>query len=285
MAGTQNANTTLVEVTSEQTAGVRKARQVLAVTVLAALFAIPAASAATTQPWQPVQTKQAVHALVLRGQALNRMYHLGSYAVTSAVDSPDNRAGIRGIGAQSTDMSDVFTRAVARAHTAPTLGRTTGPGSAHRRTEHRDVRRLHPCRRESGHRLAKRRYVRRLHPCRREGSHRPDASAGRPGRHPRRRLRSRRHRTECNDHLGKLPMGRRRSRRRSNTRTDPRPRRTDGDRTLQPPAQPRHPPLTARLERTRGGAQPAPPLFDRSARRLGVPKHAVRQAAESPSPR
>ena len=141
MAGTQNANTTLVEVTSEQTAGVRKARQVLAVTVLAALFAIPAASAATTQPWQPVQTKQAVHALVLRGQALNRMYHLGSYAVTSAVDSPDNRAGIRGIGAQSTDMSDVFTRAVARAgigsqnadmsdvftravaraHTAPTL--------------------------------------------------------------------------------------------------------------------------------------------------------------------
>ena len=121
MAGTQNANTTLVEVTSEQTAGVRKARQVLAVTVLAALFAIPAASAATTQPWQPVQTKQAVHALVLRGQALNRMYHLGSYAVTSAVDSPDNRAGIRGIGAQSTEMSDVFTRAVARAHTAPTL--------------------------------------------------------------------------------------------------------------------------------------------------------------------
>ena len=115
MAGTQNANTTLVEVTSEQTAGVRKARQVLAVTVLAALFAIPAASAATTQPWQPVQTKQAVHALVLRGQALNRMYHLGSYAVTSAVDSPDNRAGIRGIGAQSTEMSDVFTRAVARA--------------------------------------------------------------------------------------------------------------------------------------------------------------------------
>ena len=121
MAGTQNANTTLVEVTSEQTAGVRKTRQVLAVTVLAALFAIPAASAATTQPWQPVQTKQAVHALVLRGQALNRMYHLGSYAGTSAVDSPDNRAGIRGIGAQSTDMSDVFTRAVARAHTAPTL--------------------------------------------------------------------------------------------------------------------------------------------------------------------
>ena len=56
----------------------------LAVTVLAALFAIPVASATeTTQPWQPVQTKQAVHALVFRGQALNRIYHLGPYARTS----------------------------------------------------------------------------------------------------------------------------------------------------------------------------------------------------------
>jgi hypothetical protein len=33
-----------------------------------------------------------------------------------AADRPDNRAGIRGIGSQSSDMSDVFTRAVARAH-------------------------------------------------------------------------------------------------------------------------------------------------------------------------
>jgi hypothetical protein len=33
-----------------------------------------------------------------------------------AADRPDNRAGIRGIGSQSTDLSDVFTRAVARAH-------------------------------------------------------------------------------------------------------------------------------------------------------------------------
>jgi hypothetical protein len=33
-----------------------------------------------------------------------------------AGDRPDNRAGIRGIGPQSTDASDVFTRAVARAH-------------------------------------------------------------------------------------------------------------------------------------------------------------------------
>jgi hypothetical protein len=81
MSGTQNTNTTLVEVTSEDTVGVRKATQVLAVAVLAALFAVPVASAVeTTLPWQPVPTKQAVHALVLRGRALNRIYHLGSYA-------------------------------------------------------------------------------------------------------------------------------------------------------------------------------------------------------------
>jgi hypothetical protein len=84
MSGSQNANTTLVEVRSEETVGLRKSAQVLAVTVLAALFAIPVASAVeTTQPRQPVQTKQAVHAIVLRGQALNRFYHLGSYARTS----------------------------------------------------------------------------------------------------------------------------------------------------------------------------------------------------------
>jgi hypothetical protein len=84
MSGSQNANATLVEVRSEGTVGVRKAAQVLAATVLAALFAIPVASAVeTTLPWQPVQTKQAVHAFVVRGQALNRIYHLGSYARTS----------------------------------------------------------------------------------------------------------------------------------------------------------------------------------------------------------
>jgi hypothetical protein len=32
-----------------------------------------------------------------------------------AAERPDNRAGIRGIGSQSTDLSDVFTRTVARA--------------------------------------------------------------------------------------------------------------------------------------------------------------------------
>jgi hypothetical protein len=81
---TQNTNTTLTGDTSEQTIGVRKAAQLLAVAVLAALFAIPVASATeTTQPWQPVQTKQPAHALVIRSQALNRIYHLGSYARTS----------------------------------------------------------------------------------------------------------------------------------------------------------------------------------------------------------
>jgi hypothetical protein len=84
MSRTRNANITLEGVTSEDTFGVRKPLQVLAVAVLAALFAVPVASAVeTTQPWQPVQTKQAVHALVLRGQALNQIYHLGSYARTS----------------------------------------------------------------------------------------------------------------------------------------------------------------------------------------------------------
>jgi hypothetical protein len=83
MSGTRNANITLVEVTSEDTVGVRKATQVLAVALLAALFAVPAASAAIRPPGQPVQSKQAVHALVIRGEALNRTYHLGSFARTS----------------------------------------------------------------------------------------------------------------------------------------------------------------------------------------------------------
>jgi hypothetical protein len=93
MSGSQNANTTLVEVRSEDTVGLRRAAQALAVTVLAALFAIQAASATeTTQPWQPVQTKPAVHALVLRGQALNRIYHLGPYAHTSPAKAEASQA-------------------------------------------------------------------------------------------------------------------------------------------------------------------------------------------------
>ena len=38
-----------------------------------------------------------------------------------ASDRPDNRAGIRGIGSQSTNLSDVFTRAVARAQAVPAV--------------------------------------------------------------------------------------------------------------------------------------------------------------------
>ena len=38
-----------------------------------------------------------------------------------AADRPDNRAGIRGIGSQNAEMSDVFTRAVARAPAVPAV--------------------------------------------------------------------------------------------------------------------------------------------------------------------
>jgi hypothetical protein len=58
----------------------RNATQVLAIAVLAALFAVPLASAATRPPVQSAQVKQAIHALVVRGEALNRIYHLGPYA-------------------------------------------------------------------------------------------------------------------------------------------------------------------------------------------------------------
>ena len=50
MSGTRNANITLVEVTSHDSVGLRKAAQVLAVAVLSALFAVPVASAAITPP-------------------------------------------------------------------------------------------------------------------------------------------------------------------------------------------------------------------------------------------
>jgi hypothetical protein len=84
MSRTRNANITLVGVTSEETVGVRNVTQVLAVMVLAVLFVVPAALAATRPPVQPAQSKQAVHALMLRGQALNRIYHLGAYANPSS---------------------------------------------------------------------------------------------------------------------------------------------------------------------------------------------------------
>jgi hypothetical protein len=52
--------------------------------MLAALLAVPVASAAKRPPVQSAQVKQAVHALEVRGQALDRIYHLGPYAGTSA---------------------------------------------------------------------------------------------------------------------------------------------------------------------------------------------------------
>jgi hypothetical protein len=77
MSRTRNTHITFVGVASEETVGVRKATQVLAVMVLVVLFVVPVASAATRPPVQPAQSKQAVHAVMLRGQALNRIYHLG----------------------------------------------------------------------------------------------------------------------------------------------------------------------------------------------------------------
>ena len=92
MSRTRNTNITLVGVTSKETVGVPKATQVLAVMVLAVFFVVPAALAATRPPVQPAQTKQAVHALMLRGQALNRIYHLGAYANQSSSSRPKVKA-------------------------------------------------------------------------------------------------------------------------------------------------------------------------------------------------
>ena len=43
-----------------------------------------------------------------------------------AADRPDNRAGLRGVGTQNADVSDVFTRAVARAHALQAAGLGVG---------------------------------------------------------------------------------------------------------------------------------------------------------------
>ena len=76
----------------------RNATHGVAIAALAALLAAPLASAATRPPVQRTQVKQAIHALVVRGQALDRSYHLGPYAhpSTQAVRrSPDSRTGTR----------------------------------------------------------------------------------------------------------------------------------------------------------------------------------------------
>jgi hypothetical protein len=46
--------------------------------MLAALLAVPLASAAKRPPVQSAHVKRAVHALEVRGQALDRIYHLGA---------------------------------------------------------------------------------------------------------------------------------------------------------------------------------------------------------------
>jgi hypothetical protein len=55
----------------------RNATQIVAVALLAALFAVPVASAMISPP---EQANPAVHALLLRGQALDRIYQLKSNA-------------------------------------------------------------------------------------------------------------------------------------------------------------------------------------------------------------
>jgi len=56
MSRTRNANSILVGTTSEETVAARRATQVLAATIFAALLAVPVASALIRPPVQPVAT-------------------------------------------------------------------------------------------------------------------------------------------------------------------------------------------------------------------------------------
>ena len=103
MSGTRNANITFVEVTSDDSVGVRKAAQVLAVAVLAALFAVPVASAAIRPPVQPAAPPSPlvatpplpsnVHTPGVQSEpgappaprGPHRIYQLGSFARTSTL--------------------------------------------------------------------------------------------------------------------------------------------------------------------------------------------------------
>ena len=103
MSGSRNANITFVEVTSDDSVGVRKAAQVLAVAVLAALFAVPVASAAIRPPVQPAAPPSPlvatpplpsnVHTPGVQSEpgappaprAPHRIYQLGSFARTSTL--------------------------------------------------------------------------------------------------------------------------------------------------------------------------------------------------------
>ena len=102
MSRTRNANSILVGNTSEETVGARRATQVLAATIFAALFAVPVASAVeTTLPWSPAAPPSRlaataplpsnVHTPGVQSEpgappaprAPHRIYYLGSFARTS----------------------------------------------------------------------------------------------------------------------------------------------------------------------------------------------------------
>jgi hypothetical protein len=54
------------------------------VLVVVALLTAPLAGAASGAPTDSRPSKQAIRALTLRGEALNRTYHLGGYAGAAA---------------------------------------------------------------------------------------------------------------------------------------------------------------------------------------------------------
>jgi hypothetical protein len=103
MSRTRNANSILVGNTSEETVGARKATQVLAATIFAALFAVPVAAALIRPPVQPAAPPSRlastaplpsnVHTPGVQSEpgappaprAPHRIYLLGSFAHTSTL--------------------------------------------------------------------------------------------------------------------------------------------------------------------------------------------------------
>src|ERR1700759_5417384 len=103
MSRTRNANSILVGTTSEETVGARRAAQVLAATIFAALLAVPVASALIRPPVQPTATPSRlastlplpsnVHTPGVQSEpgappaprAGHRIYLLGSIARTSTL--------------------------------------------------------------------------------------------------------------------------------------------------------------------------------------------------------
>jgi hypothetical protein len=96
-----------------------KVMHMLAVVLLAALLAVPLASAAnSTQTVGP--TKQELRALKLRGDALNRIDHLGPYARTTGSSFHWGDAGIGSAATLGTILLGLAAAAaVRRRRTAP----------------------------------------------------------------------------------------------------------------------------------------------------------------------